>query len=189
MAEQYILKNKHCVVTIEEIPPDRWNADAYNKMYNPANYKRNDFTKAFSVHIDLCGREITLAIIGSHLSFIDDCALLEDDVLTVMMNEQFFKINILDGTVINYKTLDIFASNFAIFKIDQGYVVYGEIDILFLDENFEKKASFSGRDIFVSISGKNPFTLTKNTVQLYDFEDNFYEVDFNGNVIREEQAQ
>ena len=128
------------------------------------------------------------AIIGSHLSHVDGCALLDDQFLIIMMNEQFFKINVLDGTVVDYKALDIFGCNFAIFRIERGYVVHGEIDILFLNEKFERNAGFSGRDIFVSISEKNPFMLTEDTVQLYDFEDNYYEINFEGKLINEHTA-
>lgn len=49
-------------------------------------------------------------------------------------------------------------------------------------------ASFSGRDIFVSASGKEAFTLTKDTVQLYDFEDRYYELDLEGSLLNERAA-
>ena len=189
VAERFILQNNQCKVTIKEIQPECWKEETYTQILNPAEYTRNDFTKAFSVYIDLYDHDIMLAIIGSYMSAVEDCALLDGHVLTVMMNEQFFKINVLDGTVIDYTALDVFGSNFALYKIDRGYVVYGEIEILFLNENFEKTASFSGRDIFVSISGKNPFTLTRDTVQLYDFEDNYYEIDFEGKIIHEHKAK
>lgn len=189
VAERFILQNNQCKVTIEEVQSGCWKEETFTQILNPAEYTRNDFAKAFSIHIDLYDHDIVFAIIGSYMSAVEDCALLEDHVLTVMMNEQFFKINVLDGTVIEYTALDVFGSNFALYKIDRGYVVYGEIEILFLNENLEKTASFSGRDIFVSISGKNPFTLTKDTVQLYDFEDNCYEIDFDGKIIHEQKAK
>ena len=66
-----------------------------------------------------------------------------------------------------------------------GYLIYGEIEIIKLDNKFNTAWKFSGKDIFVSISGKNAFELTEQSIKLYDFEDNFYELDFNGNVICE----
>lgn len=189
VAERFILQNNQCKITIKEVQLEHWKEETYAQILNPAEYSRNDFAKAFSIHIDLYDHDITLAIIGSYMAAVEDCALLDGHVLTVMMNEQFFKINALDGTVIDYKAHDVFGSNFALYKIEHGYVVYGEIEILFLNDNFEKTASFFGRDIFVSISGKNPFTLTENTVQLYDFEDNYYEIDFEGKIIHEHKAE
>ena len=52
-----------------------------------------------------------------------------------------------------------------------------------LDFQFNKKWIFAGRDIFVSISEKKPFVLCENSIQLYDFEDNFYEINFEGQLI------
>lgn len=188
MSDQFILQNTKCKVTIKEIQYRDLKAGSYRQILNPSNYTNSELTKAFSIHINLYDQDVMLATIGSHLSDIEDCAVLNSQALIIMMNEQFFKINVLDGTLIDYKALDVFGSNFAIFKIDNGYVVHGEVDILFLNENFEIISSFSGRDIFVSISGKKAFTLTKNTVQLYDFEDHYYEIDFEGKIVNEHAA-
>ena len=188
MSNQFILQNAKCKVTIKEIQYGDLKAGSYHQILNPSNYMNDELTKVFSILIDLYDHDILLATIGSHLSDIKECAVLDGHSLIIMMNEQFFKINVLDGTLIDYKALGVFGSNFALFKIDNGYVVHGEIDILFLSENFEKTASFSGRDIFVSISGKKAFTLTKDTVQLFDFEDNYYEIDFDGKIINEHTA-
>ena len=54
-----------------------------------------------------------------------------------------------------------------------------------LDFDFNKKWSFSGKDIFVSMSDKKPFELCENSIKLYDFEENFYEIDFSGKLISE----
>lgn len=51
------------------------------------------------------------------------------------------------------------------------------------DFSFVKKWSFSGKDIFVSLSNKKPVELRDNSICLYDFEDNYYEIDYDGNVI------
>ena len=60
------------------------------------------------------------------------------------------------------------------------------IEIIKLDDEFNTVWKFSGRDIFVSVSGKNAFELTEQSIKLYDFEDNFYEIDFDGKLINEE---
>ena len=41
----------------------------------------------------------------------------------------------------------------------------------------------SGLDIFVSVSVMNAFELCEDSIKLYDFEDNFYEIDYDGNKI------
>ena len=64
-----------------------------------------------------------------------------------------------------------------------GYIVYGEIEIIMLDLDFNKVWGFTGRDIFVSQTRKNAFVLGENSIELYDWENNYYELDFNGNLI------
>ena len=188
MIEQFVIQNSQCIVTIREITYDNLQAGIYKQILNPERYDSSDFAKVFSIQIRNGNHDIMLAIIGSYMSELNHCALLENQVLTLMMNEQFFRIDALNGSVIDYKVFDILGSNFAIFKTHRGYVVHGEVEILFLNENLEKAASFSGRDIFVSISGKQAFTLTKDNIQLYDFEDNYYEIDFDGKIIYERKA-
>ena len=54
-----------------------------------------------------------------------------------------------------------------------------------LDFNFNKKWSFSGKDIFVSMSEKKAFDLCENSIKLHDFGGHFYEIDFSGKLINE----
>lgn len=83
------------------------------------------------------------------------------------------------------RNLIVFGCNYGIFRVQNGYIIYGEIEILMLDFEFNKKWAFSGKDIFVSISGKKSFELCENSIRLYDFEDNYYEIDYMGNLIME----
>ena len=52
-----------------------------------------------------------------------------------------------------------------------------------LDFNFNKVWGFYGRDIFVSMNNKKAFEISNNKIKVYDFEDNYYELDFDGNEI------
>ena len=60
---------------------------------------------------------------------------------------------------------------------------------LSLRESLKIRASlglwaFSGKDIFASVSGKLPFEIKDELICLYDFEDNYYEIDFEGKHIK-----
>ena len=43
--------------------------------------------------------------------------------------------------------------------------------------------------IFVSVTGREAFSLGENSIRLHDFEDNFYEIGFQGNLIRQERVK
>ena len=81
-------------------------------------------------------------------------------------------------------TLNTMTPNFEIHKVSTEFLIYGETDITMLNDKLETQWSFSGRDIFVSVSGKTPFEIKADRICLYDFEDNYYEIDFEGHEIR-----
>ena len=158
---------------------------SYDIEFNLPRIRRSDFYKVFSITIDLFYRQFRVALAGSYYSYEEDCAILDDEILTILQNDTITQLNVIDGSVLLFKKFDCFGCNMGIYRVPQGYLIYGEIEITMLDFEFNKKWQFSGKDIFVSISGKTAFQLCEKSVKLYDFEDNFYEIDFNGQLIRE----
>ena len=155
----------------------------YDLVINPYHMRHNDIYTVFSIQIDLFYKELSVALIGDFHSYDIDCAILEDNVLTVLQNNAIIQIDVKSGIMLSFKEFDCLGCNYGIYKVTNGYIIYGEIDITMLDLNFEKKWSFSGSDIFVSVSGKRAFELCEKSIKLYDFEDNFYEIDYMGNLI------
>lgn len=155
----------------------------YDAVLNPAGYRRSNLSKTFSIHIDLYSKEFQIALIGSFYSLDSDCAVLEDDILTILQDDTITQIKITDASLVRHIALDCFGCNFAIYKVEKGYLIHGEIEITMLDFDFTKQWSFSGSDIFSSISGKKSFTIRGNSICLYDFDDNYYEIDFDGKKI------
>lgn len=157
----------------------------YDLVINPRNLRHNDMYKIFSIHIDLFSHTISIALVGDYYSYDVDCAILENNVLTILQNDTIVQLNIKDGTMVNFKEFDCFGCNYGIYRVEKGYIIYGEIEITMLDFDFNKRWSFYGKDIFVSMSEKKAFELLDNSIKLHDFENNFYEIDFSGNLIRE----
>ncbi|MDO4439476.1 MAG: hypothetical protein Q4B86_08585, partial [Eubacteriales bacterium] len=141
----------------------------YDLIINPGNLKRSDMYKVFSVQINLFSKTINIALIGDYYSYDEDCAVLEDTILTILQNDAIIQLNVNDGTMINYKEFDCFGCNYGIYRVQNGYIIDGELEITMLDFEFHKKWSFSGKDIFVSISDKKAFELCENSIKLYDF--------------------
>lgn len=183
-----VLENEKCCIEIkidETYTLDSTDNRHYDVTLNPCNYKKSDTSKTVSIHINLFEREFFIALIGPFDSYDSNCAVLEDEILTVLQDNTITQIRITDGTIIRHIDLDCFGCNFAIYKIENGYVLHGEIEITMLDHNFIKKWTFSGKDIFVSVSNKHSFEISDRSICLYDFEDNYYEIDFNGNLLRQ----
>lgn len=180
------LENSNCNIDIkidETFSIDSADNRYYDIIHNPCDYKHNDFAKTLAIHVDLFSREYSIALVGSIYTYDSDCAILENNTLTVLQNDTITIIDIIDGSIIKQIKFDCFGCNYGIYKVKKGYIIYGEIEITMLDFNFVKKWSFSGKDIFVSLSNKKPFELREDSICLYDFEDNYYEIDYNGNLI------
>ena len=54
-----------------------------------------------------------------------------------------------------------------------------------LDKSFNLIWQFWGKDIFASSIRKETFILCENSIKLYDFDNNFYELDFDGKIVKE----
>ncbi len=181
-----ILQNGSCNVEIK-IDETYTIGSADNKPYdiihNPGSLKRADASNTFSILINRPSGSLHIALIGDYHIYDADCAVLEDDMLTILQNDSVVRLKVTDGSLVMRRKLDTSGVNFGIYKVDAGYIIYGEIEVTMLDFDFNKKWAFSGRDIFVTMSGKCPFAIGEHSIQLVDFQDNRYEIDFSGSLI------
>lgn len=178
-----ILQNNICNVNITidtTYTVESTDNKPYDLVINPRHLRHYDMYKTFSIQIALSRGTINIALICDFYSYVEDCAVLEDKILTILQNGAIVQLNVNDGTMINFKEFDCFGCNYGIYRVQNGYIIYGEIEIIMLDLNLNKKWSFSGKDIFVSMSEKKAFELCEDSIKLHDFEGNFYEIDFSG---------
>jgi hypothetical protein len=181
------LQNEKYTVNITEVQSftlDSTDNEAFDFVMNPRNLSRHDWYKTLCISVTEA-KSMRIALIVDPLTSGQGCAILEGDILTVLQNDRITQIDLGTVQMIANHELDIFGTTFSIHRLLDGYLIYGEIEIIRLDDAFQAVWKFSGKDIFVSVTGKQPFELTDETIKLYDFEDNFYELDYNGNVIRE----
>ena len=175
--------------TIEIVSTDAFpnieseNSATYDFVYNPLDYEKSDYFKVFSIHVEMHDRGYSIALVGDRNSYDEDCAVLEGKILTVLQGWNAIQFDVESGQIIKRSELDSSGCNFGIFQLNGGYIIYGEIEITMLDHELQKKWSFSGYDIFISTTEKTPFEIKTDRICLYDFYDNYYEVDFDGNMI------
>lgn len=158
-------------------------SQGYDYCYNPHAYNDPDYSKVFSIHVYQQNRQYKIALIGNINSYDDHCAVLEGNLLTVLQGWDVLQFNVESAELLKVCRIDSWTCNYAIYRVKDGYVIHGETDITMLDERLQKMWSFSGYDIFESVTGKKPFEIKEDRICLYDFCDNYYEIDFNGNVI------
>ncbi|GLB29457.1 hypothetical protein LAD12857_13800 [Lacrimispora amygdalina] len=155
----------------------------YDLVFNPDNMKHNDYSKTFCIEVVMQEQTKIMALIGGLYCYDSDCAILEGDILTVLQNNMITQIDFSSNRLVLHKVLDTFGCNFGIYRKSNYYIIYGEIEITRLNEQFEKVWAFSGGDIFVSQNERCPFELEDDKIKLNDWNGNYYEIDLNGNLI------
>ena len=184
-----VLSNDLCTVNIsidEQFTVNSADNKHYDIVYNLNNYPKIDFYKTTVINIELWDKKLSIALVGDYFSSDMDCALLDNEILSVLQNRYITHIRVTDGSVVGQTDLQESASiNYAIYKVPKGYILYGEVDIVGLSNDFKREWEFSGYDIWASVTGKNPFEICEDRIRLYDFCDNYYEIDFDGRIIRD----
>ena len=179
--EKYSVRITTAHTYIEESADNR----SYDYILNPNKLGRNNMYRILCISVTGT-KNAEIALVGDYYTSDIDCAILEDNILTVLQNDYISQIDLETVQIFAGYELDVLGTTFSIYRMSDGYLIYGEIEIIKLDNEFNVAWKFSGKDIFVSITDKNAFELTDRSIKVYDFEDNFYEIDFNGNLIREE---
>ena len=152
----------------------------YDYIYNPCKLTRNNYIKTFSIRVSNGQAEHSIALIGSYFCSVHDCAVLDRMILTVLMNNAVSQIDIHEKQLIRYQILGEHNTNFAIYQIADGYILYGEMQITKLDFQLKKIWDFSGADIFVNPDGLPAFQLEKDRIKLHDWNGTYYELNFDG---------
>ena len=180
------LKNEFCAISIsvnDRFSFDDPNNKQYDIIFNPQKYNYEDNVKVFELDVNVFKEQKKFAIISFVGDPEGDIAVLDGTVLTIIQDQGFLQIDIIKGEIINIKSTDIFGSVFSLNKFGEDYIVHGEIEITRYDSKFNKLWSFSGKDIFASVTGRTAFEMAENSIKLYDFQDNYYEIDYNGKEI------
>lgn len=157
-----------------------------NKYYNYIfkSCKTIDKTnfKAFSIKICNKNKKITIALLGDFYSSCEKCAVINKDLLIILMNNIVSVIDIKHIRLV--KTLKV--SDYCCFSIcpfSNGYIIHGELDIVFINNEFNKEWLFSGRNIFTTSDETDIFEIYDDRIKVKDWEGFIYTIDSNGKLI------
>ena len=118
----------------------------YDYVLNPLVKCSDNMYKVLNIVIQGY-QNCTAALIGDINTFVVDCAILDKNVLTVLQNDYITQIDLDSMRIVAGYELDVFGTTFSIYKMSDGYLIYGEIEIIKLDNNFQVLWRFGGRDI------------------------------------------
>ena len=140
-----ILKNKFCIITIsvnEQFAFSDPKNEQYDIVLNPENHNAEDTVKVLEFDVNLFKERKKIALISFIGEPTGDIAVLEGTVLTILQDETFLQIDVIEGKIIDTKPTDMFGSVFSLNRFGDDYIVHGEIEIARYNSNFNKIWSF-----------------------------------------------
>ncbi len=176
-------------ITISVIPADNYNPRDYQLTLPVGSKISTDDIDIASVEIDRAGSKKRIAIV-SETPYDVDCAVLNGSVLSIVQSFTIFHIDIDTCILTGTTEIDSFCPNYSIYRIPDGYIIFGEMDITGLGADFGFRWRFSGNDVFCPIEeGLKPIELCRDRIKLYDFNKDYYELSYTGELIAHRKAK
>ncbi|MPS71626.1 MAG: hypothetical protein E2590_00565 [Chryseobacterium sp.] len=119
---------------------------------------------------------------GGATTIHPNSSILDNDNIIICCSDSVFSILIVDLKLNWVKKLDM-ATCFQIFKIENDFVIHGELEITRIDSFGNIIWQFGGADIFVSLDEEDSFQFNDDNIILKDITGTGYIIDFGGNII------
>ena len=179
-----VLKNEQYIVTIHtQYQPD---IKGYPVLYRPVDLDLNDFYSAYLINIQSNdGGQYSIALLDLLISKIEPCAVLEENVLTVILFRTILQIDLNTRKVTKCVDCENMGGLEEIHPITNGYIIKGEGEIFRYDKELNQIWWRAGRDIFATPEGENCFWLEGDLIHCRDWEGWHYVLNLNGKTIRE----
>lgn len=159
-----------------------------NSMYETVIDFGYEDNKTIVVQV-LCGTESrNVAFLVPLYMPVEHFAVPSDNKIFMMFNDILCVFNPETCKIEQEKELETMGTMFLAFAYEKDFILYGEVEIYRVDKNLNVLWEFSGKDVFVKKSGGEPaFQMKDDRICLYDFSDNYYEIDYEGNILMEIQ--
>lgn len=149
----------------------------YDQVFYMEDYREFDLLSSYIISIHSSQANYKIAFIGSAYGGIDNCAVLEDSRLIILVDDYIvFYDLIYKSMIMKIKVID-FGSGLEMYPFDDGYIINGEVDIIKIDKLGNRVWSFSGRDIWARPSGESSINISEDSIFLTDFEGFNYHLD------------
>lgn len=110
------------------------------------------------------------------------CAIIADNQLILSTGSCMVSIDLISFSM-NWKYEDFWPVLFEFYPIEDDYLIRGELNIIRISKHGEVRWVFSGKDIWVNLEGKPEITIRNSSITLIDFNNETYEIDYNGTLI------
>jgi hypothetical protein len=158
---------------------ETFNSNAYTSVLNPDKYSPDGLARVIALTIENSDVSNQFAIICSPYTNAADFINLGTSVV-LLLDDLVVELAIPTINIVNSAHLDDFGTYFSIYKFLEGYIVYGELNIVRLSKTLKTIWSFSGADIFVTQDNAPAFILDNESISLRDWSGKLYVLNSDG---------
>ena len=152
--------------------------------------ENSNFNKHIEMVVEHCGETKSILMISSYYTPIDSFVAPHIDGLFLMLNDTLCVFDPQKLEIIRKNTINPIGTMFEVYPYKEDYILYGELEIYRISSDLNMKWEFSGGDIFVRQQvNESAFEMKENKICLYDFYDNYYEIDYNGKIIVDKPSE
>lgn len=104
--------------------------------------------------------------------------ILEDDTLIMLLDSSIVTLSLCN---MSYKIKNIpmpFGTYYSIYSYKDKYIIYGEIEVMMLDSDFNELWRYCTSDILVNLDYK--IKIDNDCISFYDLDGNFHKLDMSG---------
>lgn len=141
----------------------------------------NGMASLADIHIHTGDTTHTLRLVGPPCCF---GAAVNGDQLAVMQFDLMTLLSLPELQILRQQTADCPGGCLGLYPLEDGWLIHAEDAVIRLDRELQLLWTRCGADIFVSVTGRDAFTLRDDRILLQDFSDNYYELDFQGNLVK-----
>lgn len=132
------------------------------------------------------GEKFSIIVIASYCSKVfENSGILAADIFYIILHNQIIKMNLQDFTYINYMISNPFGTYYEIYNCESGFLIYGELELILLDKQFNEQWRYCTQDI---LFGENCLQMNEKYISFIDFEGNSHEVDWSGKQLKYQKA-
>ena len=102
----------------------------YDFVLNVDGYTAQDYYRVLSLSVNLFHDKYKIALVGSGQSYPDDCAVLDDEVLTVIQDNRVVRLDLHNRTVVATYDTDLYGCAFGLYSTPDGYFIHGELEVI-----------------------------------------------------------
>lgn len=159
--------------------------NSFDYVFDPKDHITDEFHLAFSIKVESKCRMVTIALIGSFFANNDQCAVLDGSTLTVLMDNEIFVLDLESISLVQYTAIGN-ESYFAIYPIENEFIIHGEETILRINKDFDQVWRFGGSDIFATPDvDKETFAISNDKIFLEDWNGCKFILDLDGKLLQE----